>query len=187
MTTNQPPRRAASDPVMAIIAASWENKLSLTRAICARFVPSARLKGYEFEDLLQHSFLVYPKFYHSFSADKRVPEDAYWGFCLKRAFIDIVRKPRLALIEELDDLAVVSAGEPISWLEEGLEILAKRDPKSRVKIEAFRLHHLEGRTLTDLSAKEFSGKSIPTLSRWVGQIEKELSKLYDKDGNPDLG
>jgi hypothetical protein len=186
MTTKQPPRRAAPDPVMAIIAASWENKLPLTRAICAKFLPSARLKGYEFEDLLQHSFLVYLRFYHSFSADKGVPEDAYWGFCLNRAFIDIVRKPRLALIEGLDDLAL-SAGEPISWVEEGLEIIAKRDPKSRVKIDAFRLHHLEGRTLTDLSANEFSGKSIPTLSRWVGQIEKELSKLYDKDGNPDLG
>jgi hypothetical protein len=186
MTTKQPPRRDATDPVMAILAASWERKLPLTRAICARFLPSARHKGYEFEDLLQHSFLVFPKFYHSFSADKGIPEDAYWGFCLNRAFIDIVRKPHLALIEGLDDLAVLSAGEPISWLEEGLEILAKRDPKNRVKIEVFRLRHLEGRTLTDLSANEFSGKSIPTLSRWVRQIEKELGKLYDKDGNLDL-
>jgi DNA-directed RNA polymerase specialized sigma24 family protein len=142
----------------------WQRWQPLIQGLARRFAQSARRVGLLREDLEQESYLIFCRADGSYSSSHGAPEEAYWYVVFTRGFISLIRRRPLLLLGELDRLVAGRQADPVSWLEDALEAIVRRDSKKKLKVRAFRLHHLEGRKLAELS--DALGRSLSSLSRY---------------------
>lgn len=147
-----------------------------------RAAEQVRPAGLEFEDLLTEGFLCARQARASFDPGRGVPFPAYYQLLLRRRFIDLARRKHPRTNADLESALTprTDRAERTEQLQrevrDALARLLHDDVLSAKKREVFRLFHLEGWELTQLS-RNF-GKCVETIRRWLKQAEERFKWLW---------